>query len=136
MTKGNPPKHGQFGRGMNKPNLKGRPKGSRNQASEVREFAEMMHKTQVNGEVIQCTTVLRLIRKVHMCAMQGNISAMRLLDLYLDLYMHKGSTGRPVIVVPEEVTPEEWIAEIERENLEMDRLMREELEKRQKKEKA
>jgi hypothetical protein len=105
---GVPPKGYRFGPG--KPgNRNGRPKGSKNTRTIVRELAAERHLVKEDGQPVSYTTAELLIITLQRKAMQGDVRASKLLDRYRAIYqLEPEEKPQGVLLVPEPLTIEEW----------------------------
>ena len=114
---GNPPKQRRF-----KPdesgNRKGRPKGAKNRKTIVNAVANEMHTVTENGKRRRRSTLDLVVLRLRNTALQGR--HIRAFDEFHRLDKTYGPQevreGAGVLVVPAEITAEEWIAREEEEN--------------------
>ena len=117
----------QFGNGRNTPNRKGRPKGSPNIKTVVREFAQQMHKVTIEGKEVELNTVQLVISRLRIEVVMGNPRAAKIRDKHLGQYLASQSqTLQPVIVLGKRLSVEDWTKMVEKKNQYYDRIMKEE----------
>jgi len=98
VGRGSPPTEHQFG--ANKPgNRRGRPKGSKNIRTIVRNIAQEKHSIKEGEETIELTTVELLFRMLAIKAMNGDIRADKFVDRFLDRQSPTDSPRRLAAVV-------------------------------------
>ena len=99
-------------------NPKGRPKGARNRKTIVREVANEIHQVREDGELRGRSTLELVLLRLRELALEGkNTQAFEEVHRLIKAYEPQptdDSTG--VLVVPAEMSPEEWIAEQEELN--------------------
>lgn len=93
-------------------NPRGRPKGSKNRKTVLR---NIMYETLVvteNGKRRRRTTLELLLVTLRNLSLKGNVRATRVFWKYLEKYAPQEShSGAGYIVVPAEMSPEEWTAD-------------------------
>jgi len=96
----------------------GRPKGSRNRKTIVKEIANYQHTLRENGKrVLRSTFELVLQRLREKTLKDGNSRAWDELHRLMKKFEpHNTLESVGVLVAPAEMTPEEWIARAEEEN--------------------
>ena len=105
---------GQFRKGRSG-NSRGRPKGSRNTKTIVKELAAKTQVVNHGGTKRRVTTVELLLLALLDRAMSGDVPANKYLEsLRSRLVPDDSSAG--YLVVPEVMSMEQWIAEAERDN--------------------
>ncbi len=112
---GKPPTRRRFKKSGN---LKGRPKGSKNRKTIVKAVANEMHSLIENGKHRRLSTLdLVLLRLRNMALEDKNVRAFEELHRLIKAYQPQ-ETNDDVgyLVVPAEMTPEEWVAEQEELN--------------------
>ncbi len=99
-------------------NSKGRPKGSKNRKTIVKAVANEMHSVLENGKHRRLSTLdLVLLRLRNMALEEGNDRAFEELHRLIKAYQPQAtSDGAGCLVVPAEMTPEEWVARQEELN--------------------
>ncbi len=112
---GKPPTRRRFRKSGN---LKGRPKGSKNCKTIVKAIAGEMHTVLENGKHRRRSTLeLVLLRLRNMALEEGNDRAFEELHRLIKAYQPQAtSDGAGCLVVPAEMTQEEWIARQEELN--------------------
>ncbi len=93
-------------------NLGGRPEGSKNRKTIVKEVANEMHSVTVAGKRRRLSTIdLVLFRLRNMVLEDNNVRAFNELNRLIKVYQPQVvGGGLGYLVVPAEMTPEEWIA--------------------------
>lgn len=111
----NPPTYRRF---KESGNSKGRPKGSKNRKTIVREVASEMHTVIENGEQRRRSTLeLVLLRLRNMALEAKNMRAFDEMQKLLKAYEIEDPEGRyGYLVVPAPMSAEEWMAEQEELN--------------------
>ena len=106
----NPPTHKQFRKGQSG-NQRGRPKGSKNKKTILRDIAREKHIIPGKDGPIELTTMELVVMALRQAAMEGDIRAIDKLDEYQKKY-RTGNTKTLTIglVAPEDMPQEEWIA--------------------------
>ena len=104
-------------------NPNGRPKGVKNRKTIVNTVANEMHTVIENGKRRRRSTLaLVLLRLRNMALEPKNVRALDELHRLAKAYQPQEADDRAgYIVVPAEMTPEEWSAKMERKNKMMDR---------------
>ena len=107
---GKPPTRRRFKKSGN---LKGRPKGSKNRKTIVKAVANEMHTLIEDGKRRRRSTLdLVLLRLRNMALKEGNDRAFEELHRLIKAYQPQEAGDRlGCLVVPAEMTPEEWVAE-------------------------
>ena len=107
---GKPPTRRRFKKSGNS---KGRPKGSKNRKTIVKAVANEMHTVAENGKRRRRTTLdLVLLRLRNMALAEGNDRAFEELHRLIKAYQPQETNDRVgYLVVPAEMTREEWVAE-------------------------
>ncbi len=97
---------------------KGRPKGSRNRKTIVREVANEMHAVTENGKpCMRSTLQLVLIKLRNMAVDSNNVGAFGEFDRLTQAYVPQAPSGKHgCLVVPAPMTDEEWLAAAEEAN--------------------
>ncbi len=103
-------------------NPNGRPNGAKNRKTIVKTVANEMHTVIANGKPRRRSTLeLVLLRLRNMALEDKNVRAFEELHRLIKAYQpQEGTGGLGYIVVPAEMTPEEWIAAMEKKNVEAD----------------
>ena len=112
---GKPPTCRQF---KESGNFGGRPKGSRNRKTIVKEVANEMHRVTGNGKRRRQSTIdFVLLRLRNMVLEAQNVRAFDEFHRLIKVHQPQESNENVgYLVVPAEMTPEEWIAEQEELN--------------------
>ncbi len=99
-------------------NSKGRPKGSKNRKTIVKEVANEMHSVIENGKRRKLSTLdLVLLRLRNMALKDKNVRAFEELHRLIKAYQPQATNDDVgYLVVPAEMTPEEWMAEQREKN--------------------
>ncbi|MCH9054063.1 MAG: hypothetical protein IIA72_23945 [Proteobacteria bacterium] len=107
---GKPPTRRRFKKSGNS---KGRPKGSKNRKTIVKAVANEMHSVLENGKRRRRSTLdLVLLRLRNMALEEGNDRAFEELHRLIKAYQPQATNDDAgCLVVPAEMTQEEWIAE-------------------------
>ncbi len=107
---GKPPTRRRFKKSGN---LKGRPKGSKNRKTIVKAVANEMHTVIENGKRRRRSTLdLLLLRLRNMTLEEGNDRAFEELHRLIKAYQPQATNDRVgYLVVPAEMTQEEWVAD-------------------------
>lgn len=92
-------------------NRGGRPRGSPNIATMVRRVAFKRHRVKIDGVVRRKSTVELVVLALRKKAAQGNVRAFKLQQLSLQNFAPRERIRQGVLIVSEEITIEEWIAE-------------------------
>jgi hypothetical protein len=81
---------------------------------------------------LELTTLEAVIQILQHEAMKGNLPAIRIRDKYLGRYLEQVEppAGAGVVVVPEDMSPEAWIKEMQQKNARMDQIRQEVLRER------
>lgn len=113
---GNPPMQRRFKSGESG-NKKGRPPGSKNRKTIVREVAAEMHTVVEDGNRRRRSTLELVLLALRNLAVSGNARAWRTYEKYLAKYEPQIiNRNGGCLVVPAEMTPEEWIQKMEEQN--------------------
>ncbi len=119
---GNPPLQRRFKKGLSG-NEKGRPRGSKNRKSIVREIANEMHTVMEDGQRRRRSTLELMLLALRNRAAEGNVRAFRAYRKYLAKYEQQETNSKlGYLVVPAPMTTEEFIKHAEKTNAEADRL--------------
>lgn len=102
----NPPAEHRFPAGQSG-NPRGRPKGSRNVKTIVREFALEKHKVKKGGKTVHLTTVELLLEFLLRKALDGDVQAARKADRLLGRYTSIASENVGYMLAPEILSQEE-----------------------------
>jgi len=106
----------------NPTNKSGRPKGSKNRKTMVREIAHEMHTVTENGRKRRRSTLELILLKLRNKALTGNVRAYRAYCEFLEKYEPQNAgSDLGFMVAPAEMTQEEWIAAETQRNLERQR---------------
>jgi len=99
-------------------NPKGRPKGAKNRKTIVQEIASEMHGVIENGKHRRRSTLHLILLRLRNLAMEGkNIRAFEQFQKLIERYEPQETRDDVgYLVVPAEMTPEEWVAKAEEEN--------------------
>jgi Family of unknown function (DUF5681) len=115
---GNPPMVQRF---KESGNPDGRPKGSKNHKTIIREVMQEMHVVNENGKKVRRSTLKLVLYRLRNLAFEGkNAAATREFLRLLEKYRPQAPAGG-VLVVPAPVSPEEWMAKMERYNALMEK---------------
>ena len=97
---------------------KGRPKGSKNRKTIVKEVANEMHTVTENGEPRKRSTLELVLFKLRNMALAGKpAGAFEEFNRLTKAYLPQAPSGNyGVLVVPADMTPEEWVARAEERN--------------------
>jgi hypothetical protein len=111
-----PPKEHRFGPGK-AGNTKGRPKGSKNTRTIVRDLAAERHVVKENGQSVGYTTAELLFITLARKAMTGDVRASRLLDKYRAMFeLEPEEMPGGVLLVFETMTMDEFELHLEAHN--------------------
>ncbi len=111
---GNPPLKGRFKEGQSG-NRRGRPRGSKNRKTIVREIANEAHAVTEDGQRRQRSTLELILLTLRNRAAEGDVRAFRAYTKYLAKFEPQETHSKGgYLVVPAEMTPEEWIRDQER----------------------
>lgn len=114
VGRGAPPSKHKFG--ADKPgNRRGRPKGSKNVKTILRDIAQEKHTIWEGDRYVTLTTVDLLLHVVKIKAMNGDIQADKLIDRYLDRQTPPSDIGG-CLVVPEPMSVVEFAKRLDKEN--------------------
>lgn len=114
VGRNSPPVEHQFKPGQSG-NPRGRPQGSRNTKTIVQEFARKRHKVKEGGRTRTVTTTELLLRLLVVMSMKGDVRASKIIEGLRDRF-DPSTEEFGYLVVPEEITAEEWIREQKIEN--------------------
>lgn len=115
---GKPPMRRRFKSGQSG-NRRGRPRGSKNRKTIVREIANETHTVTEDGRRRRRSTLELMLLALRNCAAEGNVRAFRAYKKYLAKFEPQEShSNAGYLVVPAEMTPEEAVAEGEKANAE------------------
>jgi hypothetical protein len=97
---------------------KGRPKGSKNRKTTVKEVANEMHAVTENGKPRKRSTLELVLFKLRNMALAGKpAGAFEEFDRLTKAYIPQAPSGNyGVLVAPAYITPEEWVAQAEEQN--------------------
>lgn len=109
-----PPKGKRFGADNPGPR-KGRTKGARNVKSIVRDIARMRHPVTIDGRVQRKSTIELLLLTLLKKAMAGDVRAAQHVDRLRDRH-GPVEEKRSVLVVSDDMSPEEWMRRAEIQN--------------------
>lgn len=90
-------------------------KGARNVRTIVQEIARERHKIRIEGCVRTMTTAELVVLALNKKAMAGDVRAAREVDRLRDRHGPVEATGG-LLVVPDEMSPEEWMRRAEIRN--------------------
>ncbi len=115
---GKPPMIRRFKSGQSG-NRRGRPGGSKNRKTIVREIMNEMHTVTEDGRQRQRSTLELILIALRNRMAEGNARAFRAFKKFLTKYEpQEANSDRGCLVVPAPITPEEAIAEAEKLNAE------------------
>jgi len=115
---GNPPMTRRFKQGQSG-NPRGRPRGSKNRKTIVKQIANEMHAVTEDGRRRRRSTLELMLLALRNRAAEGNVRAFRALKRYLARFEPQDASSKcGYLVVPAEVTPEEFMKEVEKANAE------------------
>ena len=115
---GKPPMKRRFKSGESG-NRRGRPRGSKNRKTIVREIMNEMHAVTEDGRRRRRSTIELVLLALRNRAVEGNVRAFRAYKKFLAKYEPQDThSNRGYLVVPAAITPEEAIAEAEKLNAE------------------
>ena len=104
-------------------NQKGRPPGSKNRKTIVREISNEMHTVIEDGQRRRRSTLELMLLALRNRAAEGNVRAFRAYRKYLAKYEQQETNSKlGYLVVPAPMTTEEFIKHAEKTNAEADRL--------------
>ncbi len=119
---GNPPLERRFKSGESG-NRKGRPRGSKNRKTIIREIANEMHTVVKDGQRRRRSTLELMLLALRNRAVEGNVRAFRAYQKYLAKYEPQETNSKlGVLVAPAPMTAEEFIEHAEKSNAEADAL--------------
>ncbi len=102
-------------------NRRGRPRGSKNRKTIVREIANEMHTVTEEGRRRRRSTLELMLLALRNRAAEGDVRAFRAYKKYLAKFEPQETPSKGgYLVAPAEMTPEEWIKDQERKNAERD----------------
>ena len=114
---GKPPLKRRFKLGQTG-NRRGRPPGSKNRKTIVREIANEMHAVTENGRQRRRSTLELMLLALRNRAAEGNVRAFRAYTKYLAKYEPQETNSKGgYLVLPAEMTPDEWIEDQEKKNV-------------------
>ncbi len=118
---GNPPMERRFKKSGNS---KGRPKGSKNRKTIVKEVAKAMHVVRENGKRRRLSTLELVLFSLRNMALEDKkVQAFEELHRLIKAYQPQEARVRGgVLVVSAPKSAEEWIAQAEKKNVEKDAL--------------
>ena len=90
-------------------NANGRPKGSRNRKTIIKEFADRTHRIAIDGEMREVTTVELVLQLARNHALSGDLLAAKKLDKLREELSPEPSIPHGVLLVRETLTDEEFI---------------------------
>lgn len=100
-------------------NRKGRPRGSRNRKTIIREIAQQSHTISEHGKECRRTVLEMMLLALRNLALEGNVRAMRAYEDHLNEFEPQDSSSKyGCMVAPAALSPGEWVAEQERLNAE------------------
>jgi hypothetical protein len=95
----------------------GRPKGSKNRKTIVKEVAKEMHVVRENGKRRKLSTLKLVLFSLRNMALEGkNVRAFDEFHRLIKAYQPQATTDLGYLVVPAAMTPEEWMAEQREQN--------------------
>jgi hypothetical protein len=98
-------------------NSKGRPKGSKNRKTIVKEVANEMHSVIENGKRRKLSTLKLVLFSLRNMALEDKkVQAFEEFHRLNKVYQPQATTDVGYLVVPAEMTPEEWMAEQREKN--------------------
>ncbi len=98
-------------------NSKGRPTGSKNRKTIVKEVANEMHSVIENGKRRKLSTLSLVLFSLRNMALEGKkVQAFKEFHRLNKVYQPQATTDVGYLVVPAEMTPEEWMAEQREKN--------------------
>ncbi len=105
-------------------NPKGRPRGSKNRKTIVKTVANEMHSVPENGKRRRLSTLDLVLLRLRNLALEGkSVRAIDELHRLLKVYQPQEARVRGgVLVAPAPMSTEEWIAMVEKKNVEKDAL--------------
>ncbi len=107
IGRNSPPAEHQFKPGQSG-NPLGRPKGSHNIKTIVQKIARERHKVKGGGRTQSVTTIDLLLRLLLQMSLKGDVRASKYIENLRDRY-DPSSKKQGLLVVPGEISPEEWI---------------------------
>jgi hypothetical protein len=117
---GNPPMTRRFKPGQSG-NPRGRPCGSKNRKTIVKQIANEMHAVTEDGRRRRRSTLELMLLALRNRAAEGNVRAIRALRRYLAKFEPQDTSSKcGYLVVPAGLTEEEFIKEAEKANAEAD----------------
>lgn len=96
---------------------RGRPPGSRNERTIVREVAAQQVELKEQGEKRKVTVAEALVLSLERFGMRGDVAAYRALDKLRRRLAPEPESGTAVLLAPAVLTSEEWIRQVEIHNL-------------------
>ena len=98
-------------------NSKGRPKGSKNRKTILKVVSNVMHSVTENGKRRRLSTLLLVLFSLRNMALEGKkVQAFEEFHRLNKVYQPQATTDVGYLVVPAEMTPEEWMAEQREKN--------------------
>jgi hypothetical protein len=95
----------------------GRPKGSKNRKTIVKEVAKEMHVVRENGKRRKLSTLKLVLFSLRNMALEGeNVRAFDEFHRLIKVYQPQATTDLGYLVAPADMTPEEWKAEQREKN--------------------
>jgi hypothetical protein len=118
---GKPPKEHRFKKGQSG-NPRGRRKGSTSRRKIVHDIANEMNSVNVGGKPMRHSTIELVLMMLRNMAMNGDLRSATFVETLIDRYSSRPSDGEGAyLVVPETLSPEEWIEDAKRRNAELDK---------------
>ena len=112
----NPPIEHQFKPGQSG-NPKGRSKGARDRRTVAREVANELHDVKIDGMPPRLSTLELVLLTLRDEAVKGNVAAIQQVERLVSTYGPSQDSVTPgVLVAPETLSPEEWIARARERN--------------------
>ncbi len=92
-------------------NSRGRPKGSKNRKTIVKEIANEKHSVTKNGKRRRLSTLELVLFSLRNMALEGNkVQAFKVFHRLIKVYQPQATTDLGYLVAPADMTPEEWMA--------------------------
>lgn len=111
-----PPKDSQFGPESGNP--RGRPPGSKNRKTIVKEVASEMHQIEEGNKQVWRSTFELVLLSIRNLSLEGSNKAFRFYHKLLTKYEPQEiENSGGYLVAPETLTSEEWIAKAEADNM-------------------
>jgi len=115
---GHPPTIRRFKQGQSG-NPRGRPRGSKNRKTIVRQIAEEMHTVAEDGQRRRRSTLELMLLALRNRSLEGDVRAFRALRKFLARFEPQDTPSKlGYLVVPGVMTEEEFLKEIEKSNAE------------------